>query len=294
MSHSDLFPKHGLIVSSFLLDHSQYAVAQKKYVFIYDRDGVELHRLKSHIEPTCLEFLPFHWLLATVVRNFVIYYDLWLIHLHWQGNPGYLKYQDISTGQLVAEHRTKLGACSTMTQNQHNAVIHLGHQNGTVTLWTPNLPHPAVRLLAHLGPVSSVSIDQSTGGRYMATAGVDGIVKLWDCRSWRDALRSWNSRGGHATLAWSQRGCLAVASGGAVNVGTIFFQLHVIITLPTLQGVFHAISSLSQSCALSTSFISNASPNCETPYFPRVLPISGCPCYWACFWNLLHTGPRRW
>ena len=58
-----------LIVFRFLQDHSQYAVAQKKYVFIYDRDGVELHRLKSHVEPTCLEFLPFHWLLATVVGN---------------------------------------------------------------------------------------------------------------------------------------------------------------------------------------------------------------------------------
>ena len=66
--------KRGLIASSFLLDHSQYAVAQKKYVFIYDRDGVELHRLKSHIEPTCLEFLPFHWLLATVVRDLHLVY----------------------------------------------------------------------------------------------------------------------------------------------------------------------------------------------------------------------------
>jgi hypothetical protein len=55
------------ICSRFLQDHSQYAVAQKKYIFIYDRDGVELHRLKSQVEPTCLEFLPFHWLLATVV-----------------------------------------------------------------------------------------------------------------------------------------------------------------------------------------------------------------------------------
>ena len=212
----------------------------------------------------------------------MVYYDVWLVHLHWQGNPGYLKYQDVSTGQLVAEHRTKLGACATMTQNQHNAVIHLGHQNGTITLWTPNLPRPAVQLLAHLGPVSSISMDQSTGGRYMATAGVDGTVKLWDCRSWRDALRSWNSRGGYATLAWSQRGCLAVASGGAVNVGIIFgFQLHVIITLPTLQGVFHAISAFSQFCALSTSIISDASPFCETPYFPRVLPISGYSFYWT-------------
>lgn len=214
----------GLIALSFLQDHSQYAVAQKKYVFIYDRDGVELHRLKSHMEPMCLEFLPFHWLLVSVVCKLPrivtrICFD------HWQGNAGYLKYQDVSTGQLVAEHRTKLGACVTMTQNKHNAVIHLGHQNGTVTLWTPNLPHPAVRLLAHLGPVCSVSVDQSTGGRYMATAGVDGIVKVWDCRSWKEALRSWDSRGGTSILAWSQRGCLAAASGGAVNVHTIFGSL---------------------------------------------------------------------
>lgn len=55
-------------VVRFLHDHSHYAVAQKKYVFIYDRDGVELHRLKSHIEPTRLEFLPYHWLLASIVH----------------------------------------------------------------------------------------------------------------------------------------------------------------------------------------------------------------------------------
>ena len=52
----------------FLHDHSHYAVAQKKYVFIYDRDGVELHCLKSHVEPTRLEFLPYHWLLASIAR----------------------------------------------------------------------------------------------------------------------------------------------------------------------------------------------------------------------------------
>ena len=105
-----------------------------------------------------------------------------------------------------------------MTQNLHNAVIHLGHQNGTVTLWTPNLPHPAVRLLAHLGPVVSVSVDPSTGGRYMATAGHDGMVKVWDCRNWKGAVRQWTTRGGSAELEWSQKGALAVASGGSVNV----------------------------------------------------------------------------
>ncbi|KAH7923033.1 BING4CT-domain-containing protein [Leucogyrophana mollusca] len=197
---------------TFLHDHSHFAVAQKKYVFIYDRDGVELHRLKSHIESTRLEFLPYHWLLASV------------------GNSGYLKYQDTSTGQLVAEHRTKLGACHTMTQNRHNAVIHLGHQSGVVTLWTPNLPHPAVQLLAHLGPVVGVSVDPSTGGRYMATSGQDGIVKVWDCRNWKGAIREWSTRGGGAELEWSAKGSLAVATGGSVNV----------YTRPTIQSPFSA------------------------------------------------------
>ena len=113
-----------------------------------------------------------------------------------------------------------------MAQNLHNAVIHLGHQNGCVTLWTPNLSQPAVQLLAHLGPVVSVSVDPSEGGRYMATAGQDGTVKVWDCRNWKAAVREWTPRGGSATLEWSARGFLAVASGGTVNVRISFLILY--------------------------------------------------------------------
>lgn len=107
-----------------------------------------------------------------------------------------------------------------MTQNLHNAVIHLGHQNGCITLWTPNLPHPAVQLLAHMGPVSSVSVDPSAGGRYMASSGKDGTVKVWDCRNWKGAIREWSTRGSgsEVEVEWSQRGFLGVASGGNVNV----------------------------------------------------------------------------
>jgi U3 small nucleolar RNA-associated protein 7 len=216
-----------LIKFRFLHDQSFFAVAQKKYVYIYDRDGVEVHRLKSHVEPTRLEFLPYHWLLVSVVS------DEAYLHIHglltngatYQGNPGYLKYQDTSTGQLVVEHRTKLGACRTMTQNPANAVIHLGHNNGTVTLWTPNLSHPAVQLLAHLGPVASISVDPSSGGRYMATAGQDGLVKVWDCRNWKGAIREWNSRGGVGLVEYSAKGSLAVASGGTVNVSFYYYSL---------------------------------------------------------------------
>ncbi|KAG8745797.1 Small subunit (SSU) processome component [Ceratobasidium sp. 414] len=165
--HSEIQLRETVRDITFLQDHTMYAVAQKKYAFIYDQNGVELHRLKSIVEPTRLEFLPYHWLLASI------------------GNAGYLKYLDTSTGTMVAEQRTKLGACNAMTQNLHNAVIYLGHQNGTVTLHTPSTPTPLVRLQAHLGPITSLSVDQSSGGRYLATSGQDSRVKIWDCRNWK-------------------------------------------------------------------------------------------------------------
>ena len=125
---------------SFLHNETLFAVAQKKYVFIYDNKGLEVHRLKHHIEPLRLEFLPYHLLLASV------------------GNAGFLKYQDVSTGDLVAELRTGKGKCACMRQNASNAVMHLGHGNGTVSLWSPTVNTPLVSLLAHRGPVLSLAI----------------------------------------------------------------------------------------------------------------------------------------
>ncbi|PVG03888.1 WD40 repeat-like protein [Serendipita vermifera] len=204
--HAELQLKEVCRDITFLQDHTMFAVAQSKHVYMYDLNGVELHRLSSHIEPTKLEYLPYHFLLVST------------------SHTGYLKYQDISTGQTVVEHRTKLGSCRTMCQNPWNAAIHLGHHNGTVTLWTPNSPTPHVRLLAHLGEVTGVAVDGSSAGRYMATSGADGRVKVWDCRNWKGCLRQWNARtsaasGVHgAQVEWSQKGMLAVGSTSGVTV----------------------------------------------------------------------------
>lgn len=89
--HCELYVNETVRDVSWLHNDTMFAVAQKKYTYIYDKTGMEVHVLKEHIEVNKLAFLPYHFLLASV------------------GNAGYLKYQDTSTGQLVAEHRSKLG-----------------------------------------------------------------------------------------------------------------------------------------------------------------------------------------
>ncbi|CAG8724574.1 2196_t:CDS:2, partial [Ambispora leptoticha] len=181
----------------WLHNEQYFAVAQKKYVYIYDQNGLEVHRLKRHIEPNRLEFLPYHFLLVSV------------------GNAGWLKYQDTSTGKFVVELRTKLGKCDAMTQNPWNAIIHLGHANGTVTLWSPNMTTPLVKMLTHKGPVTALAIDRT--GKYMATSGLDGQLKLWDIRTYK-SLQEYFTTTPACSLSISQMGLLAVGWGPHISV----------------------------------------------------------------------------
>ena len=42
-----------------------------------------------------------------------------------------------------------MGTCDVMRQNPWNAVMNLGHSNGVVSMWTPNMSTPVVKMLCH-------------------------------------------------------------------------------------------------------------------------------------------------
>ena len=188
------------------LHNSQYfAVAQKKYVYIYDQAGVEIHNLTDHIEVTNMEFLPYHYLLATI------------------GNAGYLKYQDTSTGKLVMQMPTKQGTPTAFGQNPHNAIIHVGHQNGTVSLWSPNDTKPLVKMLTHKGPVRSLTMDRE--GRYMVSTGQDMKMSVWDIRNFKE-VSSYFLRQPGSTVSISDRNLTAVGWGTQTTIWKDLFRKH--------------------------------------------------------------------
>lgn len=98
----------------------------------------------------------------------------------FQSATGFLQYLDVSVGKEVAAIWTRLGRLDVMAQNPSNAIIHLGHPNGTVSLWSPNQKEPLVKMLCHRGAVRSLAVDKT--GRYV-------LIVL--CPSEYSAFHSW-------------------------------------------------------------------------------------------------------
>lgn len=193
----ELFLNETVNAVKYFHNDMYFAVAQKKYTFVYDKNGVELHRLKQHVEHTMLDFLPYHFLLVGA------------------GQSGYLKYHDVTTGYMVKELRTRMGPTQAMKQNPWNAVMHLGHGNGTVSLWTPSGNDPVAKLQTNRGPIRDLAIDRE--GKYMAVAGSDKTLKLWDLRKFQE-IDSYRTPTPPTSLDFSDNGLLSVGWGPHVTV----------------------------------------------------------------------------
>ncbi|CAH0406608.1 unnamed protein product [Chilo suppressalis] len=183
---------------SWLHVETMIAAAQKEWLYIYDNTGTELHCIKRLDKILRMEFLPYHFLLATV------------------NEYGFMSWLDISIGEIVSHYNNHLGRTSVMTQNPYNATLCLGNSKGVVSLWSPTVKEPLAKILCHKTPLTAITVDNR--GMYMATSGVDRSMKIWDIRNLDGPIQDYRLRSAPVDLQFSQKDMLAVGLGEVVEI----------------------------------------------------------------------------
>ena len=190
--------------ATWLHNNQYFAVAQKESTYIYDAAGVEIHNL-DRLPAQFLEFLPFHFLLVGATTT------------------GTVRWTDTTMGETIASFSTREGPATAFAQNPYNAIVHVGHNRGSISLWSPNSQDPVVKLLPHHGPVRSIAVDRE--GRYMVSTGSEQRMAVWDIRMWKPINKYYLYQPGSA-VAISDRNLTAVGWGTTVEVWRGLFDKH--------------------------------------------------------------------
>lgn len=67
-------------------------------------------------------------------------------------------YQDVSTGKIVAEHKTKVREANCLKQNPYSGIICAGNRQGVVSMWSPNTGVALASLFCHQGAVLDIGL----------------------------------------------------------------------------------------------------------------------------------------
>ena len=195
----DLTVGESVLDVTFLHNHTMFAAAQRKCAYIYDSiSGAEIHCLKDQAKVTHVDYLPFHFLLVSWAEN------------------GIIRYLDTSTGQQVARHFSKMGPCHSMRQNAATSVLHVGHSDGCVSMWTPAIAEPVMKIRAHYGPVSALACHDQMS---LVTAGGEGKWKIWDLRRADAPVSAYSYKGAPpSSIDVSQSGMIGIGNGVRVSV----------------------------------------------------------------------------
>lgn len=182
----------------FLMDHSMMAVAQKRFVYMYTKEGTEMHILSKMANMDRLSYLSRHMLL---VGTSSIYSTM--------------HYMDISTGKEVCTKppSTVKDPTSAIANNPANGTVATCDLRGVVKIWSPSVIDPLVQIKAHRGSIHDVKFHEN--GRFFVTLGGDHKMKIWDCRTLR-TLEEFAVTYCFDTLDISSSGL--VAMGGGTNV----------------------------------------------------------------------------
>ncbi|KAL3314884.1 WD repeat-containing protein 46 [Cichlidogyrus casuarinus] len=181
-----------------LHQETMMAAAQEKHLYIYDNQGVELHCIKKLNYVRSMEFLPYHFLLATA------------------SSRGYVSYLDLTLGEIISDLGSHMGPIYRTSLNPTNAVLMTGHSSGCVAMWTPSEKRYVVKLLCHPSSVSALAVDIT--GNYLATSGLEKKLKIWDLRNNYEPLSTVDLPINVDSLSYSQTGLLAASSGQSVQI----------------------------------------------------------------------------
>jgi len=209
---ADLFLAEPVRDVGWLHTDSLFAVAQRKYAYIYDaQSGGQVHVLRNHVAPAWLAFLPHHLLLASAPAGALA---------STPSAQNAIHYTDVSTGAVVGSlpvgaPKLGLAAAGTAAVNVSTGTLHTGHANGVVAVWSPTAPTPLARVLSHKAGVSAVAV--SPDGRWAATSGVDAVTAVWDLRTWLQ-VRAFRTHAPVTSLDISATGMLALTYSSTVEV----------------------------------------------------------------------------
>lgn len=196
---ANIFPNETIRAAKMCYNEQCWALAQKKYVCLYDKQGRQTQCFKSENGVYGLDYLPYHFLLTSV------------------GESGYLRYRDLTHGEFAAVHKIKKhGITRVIRHNPYNGVVNLGHSDGTITLWTPSMNKPVVDFFGHKAGVTALTPFNT---HYIASAGLDGYCRIFDLRHLgTDVTRIRLPSDGPVGLDVSPTGLLALSRGPQIHI----------------------------------------------------------------------------
>lgn len=192
--------------STFLHNELYFATAQEDCVFVYDNSGKELHAVRDIHKPRMIGFLPYHFLLAGANQE------------------GFLNYFDTSIGEMVSSVFIKDKSPTALKINSSTGIVHLAHNNGQVSLYSPAQKDYLMKISCHKGQVTTLDIDRS--GINLITTGSDNKIKTFDIRNTYKPLKTEKARTNIHFTAISERNLLALGFADRITILKDFEEVY--------------------------------------------------------------------
>lgn len=192
--------------STFLHNELYMATAQNDCVFIYDNTGRELHAVRDFNNPRMIEFLPYHFLLSGT------------------NEKGFLNYFDTSIGVMVSTVFIKDKSPTRLKVNPTNGIVHLGHKNGQVSLYSPAQKEYLMKISCHTTAISTLEIDKS--GINLITTGSDNKLKIFDIRNTYKPIKTIKTKTNIHFTSISERNLLAIGYSDKITVLKNFDEIY--------------------------------------------------------------------